>query len=324
MIELLKSDIQVIRRINIEEAPKGIVSYYYLLIVRDGLGMPIYIPVMIARGIEPGPTVGITAAVHGNELNGILVIQRLFQEIDPQTLRGTVVGIPVMNIPGYLLMQRQFNDGIDLNRIMPGDPNGNTSQIYAFRLGDRILKHFDYFLDLHTASFGRVNSYYVRANMNDPETKSLTLLQNAQIILNSTAPDSTMRGTACEMGAKAITLEVGDPNLFQKGHIRSGLTGIHNTLIHLKMTDGQIEIPDQAPYICKSSFWIYTDKGGILQVLPNVTQTISKGERIAILRDVFGHTIKEYFAPNDGIVIGKHVQPAAQTGTRIVHLGILA
>ncbi len=233
------------------------------------------------------------------------------------------MGIPIMNVPGYLSMQRRFNDGVDLNRIMPGKPNGNKSQIYAYRLIDRIISKLDYLLDLHTASFGRVNSYYIRANIDDKETETLALLQNAQIILNSPAPDSTVRGTACELGAKAITLEVGDPNLFQKGHIRSGLTGIINTLIHLGMTDDEIEYPDEPPIICEHSYWIYTDKGGILQVLPKVAQVVAKGEKIAILRNVFGDTIKEFQAPEDGVVIGKHVQPEALTGTRIVHLGII-
>ena len=318
-----KSPIPVIKNIDVGSSPKGTISYYNLRIAADGMGRSILIPVMIARGYEEGPVLGVTAAVHGNELNGIPVVQRLFKEVDPASLRGTLVGVPVMNVPGYLNMQRQFNDGWDLNRIMPGKPNGNQSEIYAYRLVDRIISKFDYLLDLHTASFGRVNSYYIRANMEDEATATLARLQNAQIILNSPAPDSTVRGTACELGAKAITLEVGDPNLFQKGHIRSGLTGIINTLIHLGMIDDEIELPDEEPVICKSSYWIYTDKGGILQVLPNVTQLLEKGDKIAILRDAFGDTTKEFFASEDGIVIGKHVQPVAQTGTRIIHFGII-
>lgn len=104
---------------------------------------------------------------------------------------------------------------------------------------------------------------------------------------------------------------------------RSGLTGIHNTLIYLGMADGDIEEPDAPPIICDHSYWIYTNRGGVLQVLPNVTDLVQKGERIAIMRNIFGDTIKEYVAPEDGIIIGKSTHPIAQTGSRVVHLGIL-
>ena len=312
-----------IKELNIEDCPKGAISRFWLRLAADGIGTAIHIPVMVARGMQDGLTLGITAAVHGNELNGIPVIQRLFSEIEPTQLKGTVVGVPVVNVPGYLLMQRKFNDGIDLNRIMPGKANGNNSEVYAHRFVQRVLTHFDYLLDLHTASFGRINSYYIRANMEDKTTAELAHLQHAQIILNSPAPDQTVRGTATRMGKKAITLEVGDPNVFQKGIIRSGLTGMHNTLAYLGMVEEEIEQPETPPIVCSHSYWIYTDKGGVLQVLPKVTQPIQKGECIAILRNIFGDKLREYYAPEDGIVIGKSVHPVAQTGSRILHLGVL-
>lgn len=317
-------DVPVIKYLDIRQCPEGQISKYFVRLVADGMGMPIFVPVLVARGKNPGSILGITAATHGNELNGIPVVQRLFKELEEEIelLNGIIVGVPVMNVPGYLSMERRFNDGIDLNRIMPGKPDGNMSEVYAHRLTDRIVSQFDYLLDMHTASFGRVNSYYIRANIEDSETYALAQLQNAQIILNSPAKDQTVRGVVQSNGGKAITLEVGDPNKFQRSLIRSGLSGIHNTLIYLGMVDGEFENNTAPPVVCESSYWIHTDKGGILQVLPNVTDFVDKGERIAIMRNVFGDTIKEYFAPQRGIVIGKSVHPVSQTGSRILHLGI--
>lgn len=323
MVSTTVTEPNVIKHLNIETVPEGQISRYFVRMIADGMGMPVYLPVIVAKGKKPGVTLGITAAVHGNELNGIPVIQRLFKSLDISNLSGTIVGVPVMNVPGFLNKERQFNDGIDLNRIMPGKEDGNTSQIYAYRWTKRILNQFDYLLDLHTASFGRINSYYIRANMEDPINAKLAMLQNAQIILNSPAPDSTVRGTVHGMGGAAITLEVGDPNKFQKGHIRSSITGIYNTLIHIGMIDGEIDLPDAPPVICESSYWIYSDKGGILQVLPSVCDFVKKGECIAIMRNIFGDLTKEYLAPEDGIVIGKSINPVAQTGSRILHLGIV-
>ena len=306
----------------LEDAPAGETTRFWLRIATDGMGVPIRIPVTVARGSQPGPVVGITAAVHGNELNGIPVIQRLFQELKPRDMRGTVVGIPVVNQPALLRKQRRFIDGVDLNHIMPGRADGNVSQVYAARLIDRAVRHFNYLIDLHTASNGRVNSYYIRADMAQPAVRKMALLQNPQIIVHNPPSDGTLRGAADQLGIPAITLEVGDPNRFQRGMIRDGLTGIHNVLGDLQITNDPIEEPDEAVVHCVKSYWIYTDTGGLLTVFPKVTERVKAGQHIAVLRNIWGDTLREYTAPEDGIVIGKSVSPVNQTGGRVLHLGI--
>ena len=323
MEKLVHDDIPTIRNLSINLVPEGSIRCFWLEMVRDGMGLPIRIPVMIARGKEPGSVVGLTAAVHGNELNGIPVIQRLFKELDPNQLKGTIVAVPIVNAPSFLRKKRRFIDSVDLNHIMPGKEDGNRSQVYAYRFFNRVIKHLDYLVDLHTASFGRINSYYIRADLRDPVTRKMAFLQNGQIVVHNPASDGTLRGAADEMDIPAVTLEVGDPNTFQKGMIRSGLTGIYNLLIYLGMLEGEIEEPEEPTVICKSSYWIYTDTGGILRIYPKITEQIKKGELIATINDVFGNKIKEYHAPEDGIVIGKSVHPVSQSGSRIIHLGII-
>ena len=314
--------IPVIDELVVKDAPHGAISRYWLHIVTDGIGLPIYIPILVARGTSPGAIIGITAAVHGNELNGIPVIQRLFKEVNLSELKGTIVGIPVINVPSLLRKKRRFIDGTDLNHIMPGKPEGNVSQVYAWRIVHRIIREFEYLVDLHTASNGRINSYYIRADMADEMVRKMALLQNAQIIVHNPPSDGTLRGAADEMGIPAITLEVGNPNTFQKGMIRDSLTGIHNLMSYLGMTEEELEEASEETVICKKSYWIYTDTGGIMNVHPNVTDRVKKGEKIATIRNVFGDIVKEYTSPADGIVIGKSVSPINQTGGRILHLGI--
>jgi predicted deacylase len=315
-------DIEIIKELNVKKAPKGAITRYWLEIVKDGMGAPIHLPVIVARGKTPGKVVGLTAAVHGNELNGIPVVQRLFKEIDVKTLKGTIVGVPIVNVPSFLRKRRRFPDGTDLNHIMPGRPDGNVSQVYAWRIVNRIVRHFDYLIDLHTASNGRVNSYYIRADMIDETVRKMALLQNAQIIVHNPPSDGTLRGAADELGIPAITMEVGNPNLFQRGMIRDGLTGIHNLLGYFGFTDSEVDESTHESVICKKSYWIYTDTGGLLTVHPKLTDEIKKGEKMATLRNVFGDVIREYQAPEDGIVIGHSVSPVNQAGGRILHLGI--
>ncbi len=317
------TDALYIKDFDPEQVPVGSKSYYWLHLVSDSFANPIAIPLLVAKGHMEGPVLGLTAAVHGNELNGIPVIYRLFNEIDVNELRGMIIGVPVVNIPSFMRKKRRFIDGVDINHIFPGKPDGNVSQVYAHRFIDRLIKHFDYLLDLHTASVGRINSYYIRADMDQEETRQLAMLQNADIIVHNPPSDGTLRGAADELEIPAITLEVGNPSTFQRKLIRSGVEGIHNVLCHLDMVDDEIEAPEKETIVCKSSYWLYTDKGGILSVNVNLLDRVSKGDKLASLHDIFGSHIKDYLAPEDGIVIGKSVSPVNQTGGRILHLGIV-
>lgn len=317
------SEVPMILEFDVNDTPQGQKKNYWLKIISDGFSSPICIPVLVARGKEDGPILGVTAAVHGNELNGISVVQRLFDEIDVSELRGTIVGVPVVNVPGFIRKKRRFNDGVDLNHIMPGKADGNISQVYAYRFLNRIVKHFDYLLDLHTASFGRINSYYIRADMDNPVVNQLADLQNADIIVHNPPSDGTLRGAASELGIPAITLEVGNPNTFQRRLIRSGVTGIHNVICYLKMVEDEIELPEKEAVFCTSSAWMYTDVGGLLTVQVDLREWVKKGQLVASVKNIFGEKIKSYFAPADGVVIGKSVSPVNQTGGRILHLGII-
>lgn len=311
-----------IYHLRIDEFPKGEITETWLHIINNGIGEPVRIPMIIARGMEEGPILGLTAALHGNELNGIPVIQRLFKQLDVNKLRGTIVGVLVANVPALLLEQRRFVDDVDLNRIAPGKRDGNRSELYIYRLINRIVKHFDYLIDLHTASFGRVNSYYIRADMDDPVSARMALLQNPDIILHNPPRGRSLRGNADDRDIKSITVELKDPHVFQYDVIEDSLIGIRNVLYDLKMLKGRISYPEEHTMLCRDSYWIYTDEGGILRVLPKLGQQIQKGQKIAEVQTIFGKVVKTYEAPRDGIIIGKSVNPINQSGSRIVHLGI--
>lgn len=315
--------VKYIEELKISDTPKNTIQNYWLKLTTNALGMPINIPVMVARGKEDGIVIGVTAAVHGNELNGISVIQRLFKDLDTDNMKGTVVGIPIVNIPSYVRGTRVFSDGADINRIMPGNPNGNASEVYANRFLNLIVTKFDYLLDLHTASFGRVNSFYIRSDMNNEITRNLALLQGAEIIVHTPPSDGTLRGAAEELGVPSITIEVGNPHSFQKKVIKSGVSGVHNVLSYLGIIDDEIDTSDNHTIECYKSYWLYTQEGGLLSVHVDLREIVEKDDHIATVRDVFGNAIKKYYAPEKGIVVGKSVNPVNQSGGRIIHLGIM-
>lgn len=288
------------------------------------MGRAIQLPVVVVKGRRSGPIFGVTAALHGNELNGIPVVHRLVATTEPDTLRGTLVVIPVLNVPGPLRHTREFDDGIDLNHVFPGRESGTESHVYAARLVSRAIRSMDYLADLHTASFGRINTLYVRADLDDPTTAKMALLQRPSIILHNPPMDHTLRGWMSSRGSPAITVEIGNPHVFQPRQVQRTLQGLRAVLAQMKMLPRRPMAPAPAPVLCDRSRWLYTDTGGLLQVLPELRDVVEEGQVIARQVDVFGDLVREYTAPHRGIVIGKSVEPVSATGARILHLGHLA
>jgi predicted deacylase len=306
----------------LEELAPGETHYLNVELGQAATGMPLSAPVVVVKGLEPGPVFGITAAIHGNELNGLRVLHELIPLLDPKELKGTVVAVNVLNIPGYLLNIREFDDGADLNRIMPGKAQGSCSQVYAHNILHRIVNRFEYLLDLHTASFGRANSLYVRADLLHEVTGALARLQHAQILVHNCSAEGTLRGAAARQGIHTLTIELGDPQRFQREMISAGLIGVLNCLRHLKMIPGEVIPPSKDPAILISSTWLYTSRGGILEVIPWLAEEIQAGQIVARLFDLHGRLIEEIAAPESGVVIGLSTNPASATGARVIHYGV--
>jgi predicted deacylase len=304
-----------------DDYPTGQISRVHVELVADGLASDVLLPVLVARGRKPGPVFGITAAVHGNELNGIRVIHDLFERLDVSSLRGTIVGVVCVNVPGLHANEREMHGQFDLNHLFPGSQTGNVAQVYAARVLERIVSRFHYLVDLHTASFGRVNSLYVRADLSHAVTQEMALRLRPQIIVHNPPSDHTLRGAAMELGIPAITVEIGDPQRFQPGYVKSTRSGLRSVLAGAGMLPRRGTVEGPAPILCESSSWVYTDRGGLLQVLPDTGDVLKEGELIARVRNAFGDVIREHHAPRTGIVVGKSVNPVAPTGSRILHLG---
>jgi predicted deacylase len=308
--------------LRISSLKRGEVHRVHIHLSDNSLGVPWRVPLVIIRGVKKGPTLGITAALHGDELNGISTIFKLIEHIDPEKLAGTLVLVPISNVPGYLMNQRRFSDNVDLNRIMPGTPEGNSSSLYAHFFTSKIVSKFNYLLDLHTASHGRVNSLYIRADIESEETRTLAYLQNPQIIVKKFDVEGTLRSWANHSGIPAITIEIGNPNAFQHNLIDGTLDGILNTMRYLEMLEGEVKDMVTDAYVCDHSYWIYSNKGGIVDVFPKLADEVKAGDVIAKVYDVFGQVKEEIKADRSGVVIGKNIRPNCESGTRVLHLGV--
>ena len=326
-----QNDINVLKNLNeLSDLETGIHNYW-LDMGSNTYGQPILIPVIVIQGATNGPTLGLTAAIHGNELNGVSILHELVKSIDPNSLKGRIIAIPGINAMSIQLDDRKFVDGEDLNRTFPGKEQGSESEQYVYKIKERILPVFNFLIDMHTASFGRVNSMYARADSSNDTILKLAELQEPDIILNSKGPSfgaassevETLRAQASLLGIPGITVEYGNPQVVQKSLVDRGLKGVMNTLKWLNMYPGDVDKGTAQPVYCKKSYWIYMDEGGFLDVVVKLKQLVKKGDKIAIVKNAFGDVIKEYVAPEDGVIIGKSSNPSNMSGGRIIHLGIL-
>jgi len=324
-----QEEVLQIAQLDLEALPEQSRHHFWLEMVDDGLGRPICVPVIILKGKNTQPVLGLVAAIHGNELNGIPVIQRVTEQVEVSQLKGTILAIPGLNAVSLQQHRRTYVDETDLNRVFPGKKDGNRAQQYVWAIHEKILPQVDYLIDLHTASFGRENCLYVRADLQDERIAALASWQEADVLLssggkasvNASAASRTMRAQAMLDGIPCITVELGNPQVYQEEIIQRGVRSIQNTLRGLEMLPGTARKPEVLR--CKRSFWIYLVRGGYLEVPVQVAQRIEEGQVIGVLRNPFGVIIKTYYAPQDGIVIGRSNNPVNRSGGRIIHLGII-
>lgn len=281
---------------------------------------PAYIPVTIYHGELAGPTVFVTAAIHGDELNGIEIVRRLIYEVDWSGLRGTLLLMPVVNLFAFMQHSRELPDGRDLNRMFPGSPRGSSAMRVAYQIYNHIIKRCDFGIDLHTAGSGRTNYPHIRADMSDHRIARLARAFGADLIMDGiTIPDS-LRGTACRDGIPTVTFEGGEHLKFQRPIIDEGVAGVRNVLIALGMING-VPCRGRTPFVFKRTKWIRAERGGLVQLVTEPGQFIREGEVMAHFHTPFGREVDTICAPFDCIVIGATTIPTLYPGDPIYNVG---
>jgi len=281
---------------------------------------PAYIPVTIYHGETAGPIVFVSAAIHGDELNGIEIVRRLIYEVDWSGLAGTLVLMPVVNLFAFMQHSRELPDGRDLNRMFPGSPRGSSAMRVAHHIYHGIIKRCNYGIDLHTAGAGRTNYPHIRADMSDPRVARLARAFGADLIMDGmTLPDS-LRGTACREGIPTVTFEGGEHLKFQRPIIDEGVTGVRNMLISLGMLQGVI-CKARRPLIFKRTKWIRADRGGLVELIAEPGQFVREGQLLAHFHTPFGREVDSVVAPFDCIIIGATTIPTLYPGDPIYNVG---
>ena len=217
-------------------------------------------PVFAARGASPGPTLCLTGGVHGDELNGVEVVRRAFATVDPEALRGTLIGLPAINAEGMRSGDRYMSDRRDLNRAFPGRAGGSVAALVAHAVFNEVIKRCDALVDFHTASNSRANLPQIRADLGNPAIRDLAIHFGIGIVIGGSGPDSSLRREAAKAGIPAIIYEAGEPYRFQEAEIDAGVEGARNVMAYLDMTDNpDREVPETRVY--ERSRWVRVPLG---------------------------------------------------------------
>ena len=289
------------------------------------LSTGIQIPVTIIRGKIDGPVAFVTAAIHGDEINGTDIVRRLIFDVDHEKLRGTLIAIPVVNIPGFLSQSRYLPYHRDLNRFFPGKQKGNNAERIAWRLFQEVMSQCDFGIDIHTASNGRSNLPHVRGDMGNATVRRLARAFGATILVDQPGLKGTLRREATDAGVPTILFEAGETGKFSNRVSVAGLRGVLNLLTEMGMWTATPGKNTRPPFqvIVKASDWIRAEKGGILDLAVRPGDLIYKDDLIGSILNPFGKTVTRMRAPTTGIVIGVTTAPLTIPGTGVVHVARL-
>ena len=283
-------------------------------------GVPVSTPVLVVNGASPGPTLCLTAAVHGDELNGIEIVRRVMHEIAPSKLSGALIGVPIVNVQGFRRGSRYLPDRRDLNRYFPGNPNGSAAARIAYSLFNDIIAHCDALVDLHTGSFERSNLPQIRADLRNPDVITLTQGFGSMVVLHSKPTVGTLRHAATLAEIPAVTVEAGGPSQLELAEVKHGVKGIETLLSTLGMVRKKRFWGDPEPVYYKSS-WVRADNGGILLADVSLGSTVRKGDLLGTITDPMSNQRSELFSPYAGRIIGLARNQVVMPGFAAFHVG---
>jgi predicted deacylase len=285
--------------------------------------MAVDTPVLVVNGAHDGPTLCLTAAVHGDELNGIEMVRRILYDLDPHKLHGTIIGVPIVNLLGFTRNSRYLPDRRDLNRYFPGNPNGSVASRIANAFFEDVVKHCDSLVDLHTGSFYRTNIPQLRADMNNPKVADFVEMFGDIPVLNSHGNSRSLRAAAVRAGIPTVTLEAGEPMRLQRDMVDVGVKTIYTLLAKSGMYSrlGLWVKPEPAFY---DSAWVRTNGSGILLSRMELGDEVKKGDILGAVSNPITNEQLDIVSPYKGRILGMALDQFVIPGYAVYHIGIHA
>ena len=281
---------------------------------------PIYMPVHVINGRLDGPVLFISAAIHGDELNGIEIVRRVLASKALARMRGTLIAVPIVNVFGVVHQSRYLPDRRDLNRCFPGSASGSLGARMAHLFMNEVVARSTHGLDLHTGSLHRSNLPQVRGQFSNATVKRMAEVFGAPVLLDSTIRDGSLRDAATERGIPVLLYEAGEALRFDEPAIRIGVRGVFNVMRSLDMLPSRQRKSTQA-FLARSSTWIRSPGSGIFRASTPLGAEVAKDQQLGLLSDPFGSGELPVTATEKGIVIGRSNLPLVHEGEALYHIG---
>lgn len=279
------------------------------------------IPVEIIRGKEDGPRLFVSAAIHGDEINGVEVVKRLLKHKSLKRIKGTLIAVPIVNVFGYNTKSRYLPDRRDLNRHFPGSSNGSLAAQLAHSFMSEIVTQCTHGIDLHTGAIHRTNLPQIRANLDDPETNHLAHAFNVPVMVNSSLRDGSLREAARELNIPMLLFEGGEALRHDEQVIKSALNGILTLMNEIGMITHKGKLADDDKlFVARSSTWVRAPQSGSLRTLKKIGHRVTKDQVLGVISDPFGGNDVSVRASCTGIIIGAVTMPLLNKGDAVFHI----
>lgn len=283
-------------------------------------GSSLSMPITVVNGIDPGPVIWLSGAIHGDELNGVEIVQQLLKAVSARTLSGTIIAVPVVNVLGFINQTRTLPDGRDLNRSFPGSTRGSMAAQVARLFMSTVVERCQYGIDFHTATSHRVNIPQIRAAIDDPETRKLALAFGAEVTLDARARDGSLREAAAKKGRKVLLFEGGESQRFERGVISAGVVGTLRVLGELGMLPTEEVPPPDTTFVSRKSTWVRARRAGVLRLDVRAGDDVEKGDVLGTIGPVGSGKASRIKATTTGRVIGMSLNPLIAQGGAIANI----
>lgn len=281
------------------------------------------IPVHVIRGTKEGPTMFISAGIHGDEINGTEITRRLLEHKALDQVRGTLIVIPVVNIFGYNYKSRYLPDRRDLNRSFPGSIEGSLASRIAHTFLKEIVSKCTHGIDLHTASIHRYNLPQVRAKIRDNETKNFAKSFGVKVVLNSEERDGSLREVASKKKVKIIVFEGGEALRFDEEITMAGLNGCLRIMTAIGiLPKGLVKVPSEKAHVFSKSAWVRSSSSGTVIFEAKLGQRVKKGQSLCRIYDINGLEMGNILSEYTGLIVGINRLPLVTQGEALVHIAM--
>lgn len=280
------------------------------------------VPIIIERSKKPGPTVLMTAGIHGDEINGVEIVRQIIAKGINKPKRGTIICVPVINVFGFLNMDRLFPDGRDLNRVFPGSINGSLASRVAHFVMKEIVPHVDFAMDFHTGGADRFNAAQIRIVKDDPKLTELAHVFGAPFIYYSQNLNKSFRNACSKFGVPMLLFEGGKSFNIHTTITNTGVNGAKRVLNHLGMLNTKFKVskPKTEAIIIEDSKWLRAKFSGMFKATVSINAYVEKNDVLGNITDPYGsfnHFVK---APNAGYIFNVNESPIIYQGDAIFHI----